>query len=65
MAKDDGPDPERRKLRKLLKGFRVGMLTTLTPDGALRSRPMATVPMQDDGDVWLLTKARAPKVGEV
>jgi general stress protein 26 len=65
MAKNDGLDPERRKLRKLLKGFRVAMLTTLTPDGALRSRPMATVPMQDDGDVWLLTRSQAPKVGEV
>ena len=65
MAKDDGIDPQRRKLRKLLKSFRVAMLTTLTSDGALRSRPMATVPMQDDGDVWLLTRAGAPKVGEV
>ena len=65
MPKDDGLDPERRKLRKLLKGFRVAMLTTQTPDGALRSRPMATVPLQGDGAVWLLTKLRAPKVGEV
>ena len=65
MPKDDGLDPERRKLRKLLKGFRVTMLTTLTPDGVLRSRPMATVPLQGDGDVWLLTKLGAPKVGEV
>jgi general stress protein 26 len=65
MPRDDGLDPERRKLRKLLKGFRVAMLTTLTPDGVLRSRPMATVPLQADGDVWLLTRLRAPKVGEV
>jgi general stress protein 26 len=26
---------------------------------------MATVPLQGDGAVWLLTKLRAPKVGEV
>jgi general stress protein 26 len=65
MPKNDGLDLERRKLRKLLKGFRVAMLTTLTPDGVLRSRPMATVPLQGDGDVWLLTKLRTPKVGEV
>jgi general stress protein 26 len=64
MAKDDGLDPQ-RKLRKLLKGFRVAMLTTETPDGALRSRPMATARMQGDGDVWFLTRAQAPKVGEV
>ena len=65
MPKNDGLDPERRKLRKLLKGFRVAMLTTQTPDGALRSRPMATVPLQSDGAVWLLTKLGTPKVGEV
>lgn len=65
MPKADGLDPERRKLRKLLKGFRVAMLTTVTPEGVLRSRPMATVQMAADGDVWFLTKADTPKVGEV
>jgi general stress protein 26 len=65
MAKADGLDPERRKLRKLLKGFRVAMLTTVTPEGVLRSRPMVTVKMQGDGDVWFLTKVATPKVSEV
>lgn len=64
MPKNSAPDPA-RKLRKLLKGFRVAMLTTVTPEGALRSRPMATVPVEDDVDIWLLTKAGAPKVDEV
>ena len=65
MPKNDGLDPDRRRLRKLLKGFRVAMLTTVTPEGGLRSRPMATVRMEADGDIWFLTKSRAPKVGEV
>jgi general stress protein 26 len=65
MPKDDGLDPQRKKLRKLLKGFRVAMLTTVTPEGVLRSRPMVTVKMQGDGDVWFLTKAATPKVSEV
>jgi len=65
MAKKDELDPQQRRLRKLLKGFRVAMLTTVTQDGALRSRPMATVRSAADGEVWFLTKARAPKVGEV
>jgi general stress protein 26 len=65
MPKDDGFDPGRKKLRKLLKGFRVAMLTTVTPEGALRSRPMATVPMQTDGDVWFLTRDKTLKVDEV
>jgi len=65
MPKNDGSDPERRKLRKLLKGFRVAMLTTVAPGGTLRSRPMVTARAQGDGDVWFLTKAGTPKVGEV
>ena len=65
MAKTDGLHPEFKKLRKLVKGFRVAMLTTVAPDGALRSRPMATVRTIGEGDVWFLTKAGAPKVDEV
>jgi general stress protein 26 len=65
MPKDDGMDPQRRKLRKLTKGFRVAMLTTVTPEGVLRSRPMVTVKMQVDGDVWFLTKVATPKVSEL
>jgi general stress protein 26 len=64
MPKKDGADPD-RKLRKLLKGFRVAMLTTVAPGGVLRSRPMATARAQDDGDIWFLTKAGTPKVDEV
>lgn len=65
MPIDDGLDPQRRKLRKLLKGFRVAMLTTVTPEGVLRSRPMVTVPLAGEGDIWFLTRSRTPKVGEV
>jgi len=65
MAKNDGLDPGLKKMRKLLKGFRVAMLTTLTPDGALHSRPMVTVKMRGDGDVWFLTRVGTPKVKEV
>jgi general stress protein 26 len=64
MPKNDGADPD-RKLRKLLKGFRVAMLTTVAPGGALRSRPMVTVRAQNDGGVWFLTRAGTPKVDEV
>ena len=65
MPKNDGSGPEQRKLRKLLKGFRVAMLTTVGPGGSLRSRPMVTARAQEDGDVWFLTKAGTPKIGDV
>jgi general stress protein 26 len=65
MPKNDGSDPARTNLRKLLKGFRVAMLTTVAPGGSLRSRPMVTARGQDGGEVWFLTRAADPKVGEV
>lgn len=61
--KHDKSDIE--KLRELIKGIRVAMLTTID-DGHLRSRPMMT---QDaghfDGDVWFFTDHDSAKIGEI
>lgn len=68
MAKRDSRDePERqfRKVRKFIRGSRVAMLTTQAPDGTLRSRPMATVEAEFDGDLWFFTRASAPKAVEI
>jgi general stress protein 26 len=54
-----------RKLRKLVKGARVAMLTTCAPDGALRSRPMAAVKAPFDGDLWFFTRAATSKTQEI
>lgn len=64
----DGTDPEKgdlKKLRKLIKGARVAMLTTVAPDGALRSRPMATLKAPFDGDLWFFTSANVAKADEI
>jgi general stress protein 26 len=64
----DQKDPEKgdlKKLRKLIKGARVAMLTTVAPDGTLRSRPMATLKAPFEGDVWFFTRATAPKADEI
>jgi general stress protein 26 len=75
MAKDKGAkddkgsdDPQKgdlKRLRKLIKGARVAMLTTVAPDGALRSRPMATLKAPFEGDLWFFTRASAPKADEI
>lgn len=41
------------------------MLTTIGPDGSLRSRPMATQQAEFDGTLWFFTQADSPKVDEV
>jgi len=61
-------DDALKKLGELIRDIQFAMMTTVEPDGSLRSRPMAT--HQDphrgfDGVLWFFTKADAPKVGEV
>jgi general stress protein 26 len=60
---------ERRKalrtVGQMIENIHVAMLTTLLPDGVLRSRPMAPVRREFDGDLWFFTNAQTPKVDEV
>ena len=56
---------EKQRLALMIEGIKVAMLTTISPDGSLRSRPMATLPVEFDGTLWFFTNADSPKVGEV
>jgi general stress protein 26 len=53
------------KLHDLLEDFDTAMLVTTTPDGRLRSRPMALADMEPDGTLWFLTERGSPKVVEI
>jgi general stress protein 26 len=53
------------KLREMIKGIEVAILTTTEDDGSLRSRPMLTLDVEFDGDLYFFTKVTAPKVDEV
>ncbi len=64
-GKGDAATGDLKKLRKLIKGARVAMLTTVAPDGTLRSRPMATLKAPFEGDVWFFTRASAAKTDEI
>jgi general stress protein 26 len=52
------------KLRDLTKDIKICMLTTVEPDGTLRSRPMQTQETEPDGDLWFFTPADSAKVDE-
>ena len=56
---------ELKRLRKLIKGTRIAMFTTVASDGRLRSRPMANLKGGFDGDLWFVTKSSAPKTEEI
>jgi general stress protein 26 len=44
------------KLHDLIEDISVAMLVTVMPEGALRSRPMMTQAMRDEGELWFLTQ---------
>lgn len=53
------------KIAAMIKGARITMLTTVTEDGALHSRPMATMDVEFDGDLWFFTGKSSPKVHDI
>lgn len=61
------PDAETtRKLSALIKDIGVAMLTTVAPDGGLRSRPMATQGRGlENGELWFFTADNSGKVAEI
>lgn len=48
-----------------IKDVRVAMLTTVEPDGSLRSRPMYTQQAEFSGDLWFFTADDSGKVAEI
>ena len=55
-----------KKLRELIGGIKVAMLTTVDPDtGRLHARPMATQRKEFDGTLWFFSRLRAEKVEDI
>ena len=44
-----------QKLAKMIEDIDFAMLTTVQPDGTLRSRPMSTQRAEFDGTLWFFT----------
>lgn len=64
------PEIEKRKasldrLKELTRDIRFAMLTTVTEEGALHSRPMFTQAIDDEGFLWFFTYADSQKVEDV
>lgn len=52
-------------IKERIKDVRVAMMTTVSTDGRLHSRPMSTNTMEDDGTLWFFTKEFSEKVTEI
>lgn len=59
------PNDPMRKLNELIQGIPAGILTTVSPDSSLHSRPMAAQPVDDYGVFWFLTNSNTEKVEAV
>lgn len=55
-------NPELEKVAELVGEIKFAMMTTIEDDGALHSRPMSTVQMDADGNLWFFTSVSSPKV---
>jgi general stress protein 26 len=53
------------KVHELIKDARLAMLTTVSTEGQLVSRPMATQQTEFDGAVWFFAEADSPKVDDI
>lgn len=53
------------KIQELIKDARIGMLTTISVDGALRARPMALPGNPFDGNLWFVTHNSSGKADEI
>jgi general stress protein 26 len=53
------------KLRELIEHIETAQLVTMDTDGVLRSRPMATQQLGEDGELWFFTNDYTAKVDHV
>ena len=58
-------DSDVAKVAKLTKDIRIGMMTTVGPDGHFVSRPMAQQEVEFDGDLWFFAYADSDLVAQV
>lgn len=65
MSSDDYPRDDATRLWQMIKDINICMVTTLEPDGSLRSRPMACQQNEFTGELWFITRAGSAKVEEI
>ena len=58
-------EDQQAKVAGLIKDARIAMLTTVSADGSLVSRPMGVQDVDFDGDLWFFAEEGSHKVHEV
>jgi general stress protein 26 len=59
-------DKAEQHFKELLHKFDTAMLVThISQGGPLHARPMAVAEASDDGSIWFISRANAPKIDEI
>ncbi|WP_188756689.1 pyridoxamine 5'-phosphate oxidase family protein [Microbacterium album] len=58
-------DDDLETITKIVKAARIGLLTTVSRDGQLHSRPLAAQDVEFDGDLWFYTQNPSEKVDDI
>lgn len=64
MEIDEQHNAALAKVAEMVGDARFAMLTTKEKDGTLRSRPMATMQLDSEGNLWFFTSLSSPKIEE-
>jgi general stress protein 26 len=54
-----------KKIADMIKDVRIAMLATVTPEGTIHSRPMATQEAEFQGELLFLTRQQSSKTDEI
>lgn len=65
MQDDETKAKAAAKLWHLIDGIDIAMLTTISPEGSLVSRPLQTQKTECDGQLWFMTDFRTHKIEEI
>lgn len=65
METKEQKNTEMQKVSELIEDIRIGMLTTLDDSKNLVSRPMAVMQLDQEGNLWFLTKEHSPKTDQI
>jgi general stress protein 26 len=66
MSNDDqSQDDQQQKVQDLIRSSRIAMLTSVSPEGTLVSKPMANQDVEFDGDVWFIAERDSVKVRNI
>lgn len=65
MEAKEQRNKEMQRVGELIEDIRVGMLTTVDETGKLVSRPMAVMQLDENGNLWFLTKENTPKTEQI